>query len=265
MKILGLPIPASVVNAVEFDLRHLDRETIKIYLNYIKNRIRFRNQADFASEIISWERYYHQYQVLHPTSPKLGRYDKTDKSILYALGHLNNECIKCIEVGSGPVSQFYTNYFLDKPNISIITIDPLAEFYKAIHKKYFMDYNIECIAGYGETLHEDFPANSFDIVYSRNAIDHSQSPADFVKDLYHILKPGGYLILYGFVREGSNQSWFGLHQWDIEVENDDLLLTNRNKSVHKYNMTQDMQLVSKNIDASNEYGKDSYSMIYTKN
>ena len=260
------------LNALKFDLTHLDIDTIEIYLNYFKNKYHFRGQADFASEILSWEQYYHRRHKEYPTKPVFRR-AQTRESILYALDHLRSrEHIKCIEVGSGPDSQFYSDYFLNNKNIEIVAVDPLAEFYKSLHRKYNSSDNIEIVAGYGEDLHTLFPQNSFDIVYSQNAIDHSQSPVDFLKNLYNILKPGGYLILHGYINEGSNQGWFGLHKWDIYVDDKDLLLTSQDKSINGFNMTKDMILVSKVLQKGSNSPKyvdgsdikDTYTMIYTK-
>ena len=40
-----------------------------------------------------------------------------------------------------------------------VVLQELAEFYEKLHEKYFTDYNIECITGFGETLTKIFPNN----------------------------------------------------------------------------------------------------------
>jgi SAM-dependent methyltransferase len=131
-----------------------------------------------------------------------------------------------------------------------MTVDPLANFYNRLHREYATGYNIRCVYGYGEILAEMFGKERFHLACSRNAVDHSMSPELFVDNLYEILKPGGYMILEGAIREGSTQKWLGLHKWDIEAQDGDLLLTNRSHSICKKSLTRHlgMTLVSSETD-----------------
>lgn len=250
------------------DLAHLDLELIKIYLHFLKNKFLMLGKPDFASEMFSWERYYHHNKKNKNIFKKS---DCTKESILLAISELKKifNKLNCLEVGCGPTSQFYTIFFINKPQIKIISVDPLAEFYKKLHEKYFPDYNIECIAGFGETLTKIFPNNYFHIVYSQNAIDHSQSPIKFIQNMFHILKPNGFMIVYGFINEGTNQNWIGLHKWDLSVENGKLLLSNKKKTYNKYDMINNLnlKLIYKKISDCNFHNENykSFTLIYQKN
>lgn len=263
-----------IFNMVLFDIMHPDMDLIAIYFQYLKNKIspKFLKESgyfDLSSEAFFWERSFHEWHIKDPNNPPCGkRALETKESISFAL-----ECIekdfrppyRCIEVGCGPTSQFYTDNLKDRTDVEIITVDPLSETYKNLHLKYNTNYNISCITGYGEKLNELFPEKHFHLVYSQNAIDHSSSPKKFIDNLYHITVTGGYLIIYGFVNEGSAAKWLGLHQWNIEVENGHLLRSNRDKSIFKENMTRhlNMDLVYADVTGSNI--GDKYTLIYKKN
>ena len=251
-----------------YDLIHLDTELIKVYLRLLRNKFRMLRKPNFPSEIFSWERHVH-YET-KSSAIFFKRSDSTKKSILLSISMLEKKYhhIKCLDIGPGPTSQFYTTFFLNKPQYEIISVDPLAKFYKDLHKKYNSDYDIVCIPGFGENLNKIFPEKSFDIVYSQNAIDHSQSPVKFIRNMYYVLKSNGYMILYGILNEGSIQNWLGLHKWDILVDNGKLLLSNKKHTYNRYNLLKDLNLKLVFKEILKEYigGKIErrYTLIYKK-
>ncbi len=251
-----------------YDLFHLDIELIKVYLHLLRNKFRMLRKPNFPSEIFSWERHVHHEAKSSGIFFK--RSSSTKNSILLSISMLekNFRHIKCLEIGPGPTSQFYTTFFLNKPYYEIISVDPLAKFYNDLHKKYNSDYDIMCIPGFGENLHKIFPENSFHIVYSQNAIDHSQSPVKFIRNMYQVLKSNGYMILYGILNEGSIQNWIGLHKWNIFVDNGNLLLSNKTLTYNKYNLLENLNLKLVFQEFSKEYieGKMErrYTLIYKK-
>jgi len=66
-------------------------------------------------------------------------------------------------------------------------------------------------------------ANLFDIVHISNAIDHSQQPDLAYSKMMQAVKPGGFLIVQGFVNEGTHEKWQGFHKWNLDIENDKYL------------------------------------------
>ena len=69
-------------------------------------------------------------------------------------------------------------------------IDPLADRYKTIYR-YPKDIHIQ--SAYGE--HIPFEENYFDVVFSSNAIDHTDNPVKVISEIRRVLKPDGYFIL----------------------------------------------------------------------
>jgi ubiquinone/menaquinone biosynthesis C-methylase UbiE len=256
-----------LLNEILFDLTHLDYTIVTTYLQFVNGTIKSKitlNQ-DLSSEIFHWTREFHAYK--HRGKPLFGqiKHKKCKESIRYALDCLQKDVteeLRVIEVGCGPTSQFYAEDLARKP-LSIITVDPLAKVYRRLHDQYKTGYNIMCIEGYGENLNKLFPEQAFHLVYSQNAIDHSMNPQLFVKNMSRILKVGCFLVLSGFIKEGTKANWLGLHQWDIEVKNGKLLISNRSKSICEKNLTQHLclQLISGKVESKSE----TYTFIYKKN
>src|SRR6266446_467777 len=48
-----------------------------------------------------------------------------------------------------------------------------------------------------------------------NPLDHVASPKQCIENIRRVMKPGGFVYLEGFCREGTNAKWSGLHQHDL--------------------------------------------------
>ncbi len=257
-----------ILSYILFDITHPTPYLIKTYLHFFKDKIslKIHSTPDLSSESLHWRRFCHQYSIECPDQAIFPQETQKD-SILYALKRLRREVqgdIHCLDVGCGPTSQFYTTQIKDDKQVQIISVDPLAEVYKELHRKYETDYDIECVIGYGEKLSELFPEKQFHLVYTQNALDHSQNPIEFFKNCYNVVSDGGYLILHGFIKEGTAAKWLGLHNWDIEVDGEGLLLTDKQKNYNRLNFTKDydLNLVYKKITGDGI--GDMYTFVYKK-
>lgn len=130
---------------------------------------------------------------------------------------------RVLDVGSGPLSPLA--WGVDRQLIEAIAVDPLADIYGGILQKYGIDYSVKPVKGAGEEVAKIFGGERFDVVYSRNAIDHSVSPLQCVRQMVTVLKTGGILYLEGFENEGSRNSWQGLHQWNLSIRQGNLYET----------------------------------------
>ena len=247
-----------------FDFTHLDSTIATAYLEFVAGMIesKVNSAPDFSSEIFHWEREYHACK--YRGKPLFGQIKPKEckESLRFSIEHLQIKIcdkLKVIEVGCGPTSQFYAEELVSKP-LEIVTVDPLAKVYSRLHKQYKTGYDIVCFEGYGETLERLFQKETFHLVYSQNAIDHSVNPQLFVENMYKILKVGGYLVLHGFINEGTKAMWLGLHQWNIQPKNNELLLRNRSGTINEKKLTSNLRLL---LISEKVYGE-TYTFIYEK-
>ena len=242
---------------------------MSIYLKYVRNTCveRLSGAQDLSSEIFYWERTFHESKITTNLPPKFTPSNHCKECFKFAISELQksfDDPLNCIEIGSGPVSQFYSEEILNIPKIRISALDPLADTYNELHKKYGSEYNIRCIRGFAENMNKLFPPNSFHLVFSQNAIDHSKSPIDFFDSICRILKPKGFIVLNGFLKVGTISHWMGLHQWDIEIDGNDLVVSNRDKSVDRYNFTSKHTLLAARLLVKQEGNEGMYTAIYQK-
>ena len=115
---------------------------------------------------------------------------------------------RVLDVGSGVVSILRGTV----PSVDLVAVDPLGSLYQCL-----FDYSARGITPPvtcpGEELSSWFP--SFDVVHMSNALDHTQDPLRVFDELLEVTRPGGYLIIQGFVDEAKHTGKLGFHQWDI--------------------------------------------------
>jgi ubiquinone/menaquinone biosynthesis C-methylase UbiE len=106
-------------------------------------------------------------------------------------------------------------------------VDPLADKYDDIlHRKGIVPPTRTCY-GEAEKLLEQFPEQSFDLVYSSNALDHSYDPLTAIRNMVFLCKPGGFVFLRHFENEAEKENFQGLHKWNFFERRGDMIIANR--------------------------------------
>ncbi len=127
-----------------------------------------------------------------------------------------------LDVGSGPLSMLV--YGARAGEFELTCADPLADHYDRLLRKYGYAPNSVLVRCFGEQLSASFGSGAFDLVWIHNALDHTQSPAAVFREMTLVLRPGGYLVLQGWSREGGAEGYIGLHQHDIYIAHDGRLM-----------------------------------------
>jgi ubiquinone/menaquinone biosynthesis C-methylase UbiE len=255
------------VKSCLFDASHFDSHLLSAYLSFMKETIaeKLSGSQGMAQERFFWERLFHERklkrgEVFQDTRSSIGY------NLIWAvtndLRRKFGEKLQLLDVGSGPFSKLIAAG--NAEHADVVCVDPLANFYSSLHKKYSTQYNARLVAGYGEELHRKFTAGHFHLAFTQNSLDHSTNPQQFVRSMFEVVKSGGHLVFVGYNRTGSAERWTGPHQWDIEVEGDQLLLTNKTQTIHKKSLTGalGMTLAHKTV-AAEHVGR--YYLDYVKN
>ena len=148
--------------------------------------------------------------------------------------------VKMLDVGCGPLSPLA--WGVEQKLFDLTAIDPLAEEYVSLLNKNKISYPVKPIKCTAEEMLDLFNKESFDIVYSRNALDHAADVKKCIQNIYEVLNKDGIFLLEGFVREGTHLNWIGLHQHDLVPENDGLFCYEKNKKPINVSMGYDCLL-----------------------
>ena len=146
----------------------------------------------------------------------------------------NKKPVETLDIGCGPVSVL--RWGVLQGLLRVTGVDPLLDMYRIILERHGLD-GLPAIACqrelniYAEELASALPPESFDIVFTRNAIDHVEDPVAVIGQAEACLRPGGLLVLDFHTREGSRQGWEQLHQFDLYLDETDQLVCQTQQGV----------------------------------
>lgn len=134
-----------------------------------------------------------------------------------AMKYLHADSI-ILDVGCGICTQ-YGEYWRGK-KINITGVDPLAEFYNRINKKYELNYQVgfripQVDFGMFELLSYKYGNNYCDLILIDNALDHCIDPVISIIECIKVLKVGGVLSTFHHIDEAYKACYSDLHQWNI--------------------------------------------------
>ena len=127
----------------------------------------------------------------------------------------DGEPLRIVDVGSGPLTILGKRW--QGRRLDITTVDPLGGQYADL----FVIVDIDCqapIAGQAEQLDDVLPADTFDLAFARNCLDHGYDPLEAIRQMLRIVKPGRYVVLDHATDEGEFMGYAGPHQWNFRVE-----------------------------------------------
>lgn len=184
---------------------------------------------------------------------------------LEELEAVNKRIPRIADIGSGPLSQL--TYGHNKRLLDLWAVDPLADEYKKLLKKHNIPeqkyYLCQCP---GEELSEYFNNSilKFDLVWTHNALDHSQEPVKVFEEMAKITEPGGYIIFQGWKNEGEHNGYYGLHQHDIYfIEDIEKLMVKTRGKEEAETFTGDVRLID--YELKNYPGREWIKVIWKKN
>lgn len=204
----------------------------------IKKFLGGNRSYDLDSEIGWWKHHFDNHFTIANFIQRENAFPSPLLPFIHDLQQRNKRKPRLLEIGPGPASLLA--WGAEENLFEITAVDPLAKEYEQLLAKYGLEYPVKPVKGYAEFLLELFSPESFDIVYSSNALDHSRSPKKCLENISLIVKRGGIVYLEGFCREGTNEQWTGLHQHDLLPEKGHLL--HFNKKGQCTNLTQNLKL-----------------------
>ncbi len=121
--------------------------------------------------------------------------------------------VTVLDVGSGPLTCVGSK--CSGREVTVVAVDPLAEWYAALFAKHRVEPAVRPIACDAERLRSRFTDNSFDLVHARNCIDHGVDPPRAIEEMLAVVKTGCHVVLDHAVNEAQKQRYRGLHQWNF--------------------------------------------------
>lgn len=133
--------------------------------------------------------------------------------------------VRILDVGSGPLTKVGTKW--TGRNLEVVCVDPLADKYNEMLDRLGFNTRARPIKAEGEHLLDMFPINSFDLVHSLNALDHSYDPVAAINNMISVCKATGLVYFAVALNEGQYWKYEGMHQWNFDVQDDEIVIWNR--------------------------------------
>jgi len=121
--------------------------------------------------------------------------------------------VRILDVGAGPLTILGKKWA--GRTVDITALDPNADAYDRLLNKHGVTPPIRTRLGYAELLTTVVPQSSFDLVHSRNAIDHSRDAVLAIEQMVGCAKPGSWVFLNHSIREAEKEAYSGSHQWNL--------------------------------------------------
>jgi hypothetical protein len=134
-----------------------------------------------------------------------------------------DEIIRVLDVGSGPFST------LGRPaarsRVELTCVDALGAEYNKLFDRYGFDKYPRIQTVRGEMLSQVFGHNTFHMVNCANALDHFCDPRASFIEMLSVCRVGGIVTLVSVENEGRRQDYHGLHQWNLQADDDGVWLS----------------------------------------
>ena len=163
------------------------------------------------------------------------------------------ENAKILDIGSG-MTYLPGEYIEDAKgntvSLNIHYVDPLANYYNQIAEKHYPSVpKVEF--GMMEYLSAFYPEHDVTLAMIQNALDHSANPVKGILEALNALRKGGVLYLNHHPNEAEYENYRGFHQFNICIENNELIIWNRDKRFNVNDTVKDFANVETKIVGSN--------------
>jgi len=199
-----------------------------IYLKWVV-KYSLKSSPELGMEMAFWD------IELNHKRPK-GWRQEMFKDIVLTLDYLYkqfNEKIKVFELGPGPVGRLSIGW--EQGMFDLVAVDPLASEYR----RNFIDFPF-LVDGYGEDLDRLYEKETFHMCYASNSLDHVKCPLKCMKNLFHLTKVDGLIMIQGNAREGERTGWTGCHKYNLFLDGNRLMC--EEKSGRLYELTEGLGL-----------------------
>jgi SAM-dependent methyltransferase len=199
---------------------------VRMLLRLVQPVWRVRRLA-LLSELVFWDRWLAQ-RGSGASMAEMLREDRPAPEALWRfIERAPREPVRILEVGAGPIGSVGDRH--PRRRLEVIPTDVLAEQYNRILRRRGIKPKIPTRYADAERLCEQFGAESFDLVYAANCIDHTDDALRAIEEMVRVVRPGGYVVMDHFEDEGAHQDYAGLHKWNLKAADGKLLLWNRDR------------------------------------
>jgi len=153
-----------------------------------------------------------------------------NKRIENEISKFKKKRIKLLDIGCGPFPKsglYHKDYLIERT-----LVDTLADKYLSLlEENTICTYGQKIINCDVEEIETKFRNTVFDVIYAKNALDHTFNPIKAISSLITLLSDDGVIIFEHYIKEGEYTQYFGLHQWDFAVDDGNFIISSQGKKI----------------------------------
>jgi SAM-dependent methyltransferase len=130
-----------------------------------------------------------------------------------------------LDVNPGAVSSLGPK--LAGKTLSLVVADPRAAAYLDLLRRLGISYAAELVAAAPEALADRLGEDRFDLVMYDNALDLCDDPAEAMRQMMRVLRPGAWACVAGTCNVARMEAYGGARLWNIDVREGRLVAWNR--------------------------------------
>jgi SAM-dependent methyltransferase len=199
---------------------------VRMLVRLVRPMWRVRPLA-LLSELMFWDRWLAQRGSGASMAEMLREDRPAPEALWQFIERAPGDPVRILEVGAGPIGSIGDRH--PSRRLEVTPTDVLANQYNRILRRRGIKPKIPTRYADAERLCGQFGAESFDLVYAANCIDHTDDALRAIQEMLSVVRPGGYVVMDHFQDEGAHQDYAGLHKWNLRAEAGKLVLWNRDR------------------------------------
>jgi ubiquinone/menaquinone biosynthesis C-methylase UbiE len=181
--------------------------------------------SNLGAEIDFWRRWFVEPKHAEGRRARIAGTKVFAQFYVDLIGAPPGTLMRVLDVGSGPISTLGCNA-KNNPVVLVCT-DALADHYNALLDEFGYLELPRIVRVKGEELLDQFGLAAFEVVHCANALDHFEDPALSFENMYRVCRPGGAVVVISVENEGERERYQGLHQWNLNANDEGLFLSTR--------------------------------------
>lgn len=124
--------------------------------------------------------------------------------------------VEILDVASGPMTWIGRRW--GQRVVNVTAVDVLAPHYDRLLAKHGITPLVRTDYATVEELSRFVPADHYDLVFIKNALDHSRDPMKGIEEMLKVVKQGSNVVLFHERNEADKRGGGQLHNWNFNLD-----------------------------------------------
>lgn len=203
-------------------------------------------QRNVADELMYWDQWFKTKGLDCPdTYAELTKSREIGEDIKSVIPDPGGRTVRILDAGAGPLTTLGDRWA--GRNMALHACDALAYEFDHMLADYHIVPPVRTIRADFETLSSTFPADHFDMVHVRNALDQSHDPVKCIGEAIAVTRMHGVVYMSHELRKAINSGNKGLHVWNFDLMDGHPVIWNCRRAHNLSELFQDVTRITHTV------------------